>query len=629
MFNAAPYNAAPYNAVGAESIPDVPVYHATAPVVIDVLPPSGHATAPIVINVSASGHATAPIVINVMDTEALRVHTARVYLGGVAIANVVGSIEVDAEAGAARTATWSMRLDAPPATLLAWMGQPVAIDFVRVIAGVQVPWRKFTGKVAMPRWNPFDYTVTFECVDDVRETVAGMSRDAILHLTGGQYSAGAQGEVDDNWDFAQAVMQTVAGDLDAGASGGPRVTPWHGLPVWRTFVATDLVEPAPSIELPELANLVNTVNLTYEYRYAVCRERRASIAWSGSIIGTDAVARGYQFPDLGAVHGAVEGLGWHVISYAWAPAYALVKTTKPAGAPDGADTDWWIVTGGGISNYSARLGQRHTQTVTETYTLTVHAPDAVAAHGVRARPLRAALSSEWAAEEWETDWSQTTPNATTGDVAYAPDATRSDSDHCLSTALLMARRQILESYRAPITFAVGCIPELDLDKAVALDLPDYPPVSGKITRVRDVLDLDKGEATSTLTIAPYGLDSVADDDLDPPAAPDLAAALEADPWGLAIPALSTHVGGATLSTPYSDSLMGHLVNAPAKLNAYNPTLGVSYTGDNPYYAPALVWPTEGFRAAMPGVAASHRNPIDLSVSATYATAIPAEVQPLT
>lgn len=625
--NGGPINGAPINGdFGAA--PAAPVYHATAPLRIDVVPPSGHATAPLRIDVSAQGHATAPLRIDVMDAEAMRVFTARVYLGGVLQTNVFGLIEVDAEEGAARTATFSLALESAPASLLDWVGQSVAIDFVRVIGGVQVPWRKFTGRVDLPRWSPVSRTVIFECVDDLQDVVAGMSREAIDTLTGGRYSTGAQGEVDDNWDYAQAVMETVAGSLDAGPSGGPRVTPWSGLAVWRTFTADDLLAE-PSIELPRLQNLVNTVHIAYEYRYAVCRERRASIAWFSSINGMAALARGYQFPDLDAVHGAVDGLGWHIISYAWAPGRYLVHTTKPAGAPDGADTDWWIVTGGGISNYSARLGQRHTQTVTETYTLTVSAPDAVAAHGVRARDLRGALASEWAADEWESDWSQSTPSADATGVAYSPDATRADSDDCIEALLAMARVQILKSYRGvPITISVGCIPELDLDRAVAIDLPDLA-ASGKITQVRDVLDLDKGEATSTLTIAPYGLDSVADDDLDPPAAPDLAAALEADPWGLAIPALSTHVGGATWSTPYSDSLMGHLVNAPAKLNAYNPALRVRYTVDNPYYDPARVWPTVGFRVSMPGVAATHRNPIALAVSAAYAVAIPAESVPLT
>lgn len=626
--NGGPINGAAINGDWGAA-PEVPLNHAVAPIVITVSDPSGHATAPIRIDVTASGHATAPIRVDVMDAEALRVFAARVYLDGVLQANLVGTVEVDAEAGASRTARFTLRLTDPPVSLLAWVGLPVAIDFVRVITGVQVPWRKFTGRVDLPTWNPYQMEMALDCVDDLRDVVAGLDRAAILTLTGGQYSVGAQGEIEDNWDYAQAVMESVAGDLDAGPSGGPRVTPWTGLPVWRTFSAEDLLDPAPVLELPRLQNLVNTVEISYEYRYAVCRERRASVAWSGSIIGVAALARGYQFPDLDAVHGAVGGLDWHILSYAWSSAYSLVKTAKPVGAPDGADGDWWVVTGGGIANYSARLGQRHSQTVTETYTLTVSAPDAVAAHGVRMRPLRGAMASEWAADEWETDWTLTTPDATAGDVAYAPDATRADSDACIATLLAMARRQILESHRVPVTFSVGCVPELDVSLAVALELPDATTLSGKVSRVVDVLEIDAGSATSTLTIAPMGIASVAADALTAPAPPDLAAALESDTWGLAIPALGTHVGGATLSAPYDEDVMGYLANAPAQLTAYNPTLGATYTYDNSYYAPAATWPTEGFRVSMPGVAGSHRNPIDLAATASYRVAIPAESNPLT
>ncbi len=90
--NGGPINGAAINGDWGAA-PEVPLNHAAAPIVITVADPAGHATAPIRIDVTASGHATAPIRIDVMDAAAMRVFTARVYLGGALQTNLVGSVE--------------------------------------------------------------------------------------------------------------------------------------------------------------------------------------------------------------------------------------------------------------------------------------------------------------------------------------------------------------------------------------------------------------------------------------------------------------------------------------------------------------------------------------------------------
>ena len=618
---------------GTTPISLIPSGYAIAPIRMDVVIPSGYAIAPIRMDVYASGFAIAPIRMDVVDDLETFRFGGRVVVAGADLSGYVeGPIETDAEESGAATAKIELRPAAGSVDPLTWVGKTVTVDLLRIdAAGLSIPSRLFTGRVDMPTFDPISGLLRLECIDDLQNMVAALDRATLDDLTGGSYAEAAQGSVDDNWDYAQALMETVAGSLDAGRNGELRVTPWQGLPIWRTFTADDIYSVEP-MELPRRRDLVNRVDIEFQYRYHRLRERRSSITWAGSILGTAALASGYQFPDLASVESAIAGLGWKVLSSAYNPAYAYVAASKPSGAPSGADSDWWIYDGGGIATYMARLGQRHAQTVTETYRLSVSAPDSIAANGTLAAPQRGALASPWNPAAWESDWS-VDPDASAADMDYAPAGyARADADHVQETLLAMAQVRILASHRkARQTFSLPCLPELDTGKAIAIDHPNAA-CGGKVARVRHVIDTDAGTATTYCTIAISGIGAgglLTPDDLTAAGPPDLDSTLEADPWTDAIPHLSTHVGAATLSPVYSDSLMGFLCNAPAQLRYYNFTLDVWFTAENPYYDAGAEFPTTGFRASMPGVADSHRNPVDLGQGATYQIAIPEDTFTLT
>lgn len=608
---------------------------ATAPISITVTHNSGTATAPIKINVRQSGTASAPLRISVVDSLQTASWSATVSLAGTDVsARLTGQINVDAEEGAARVASFALLPAAGAINPVAWTGSAVTIDLLRVIGGVSVPSRLFTGKVDLASYEPQTRLVSFTCTDDIQHRVAALTVAQVDALTGGLYSRAAQGEIDDRWDYAQARMESRQASLDAGPHGNLRVTDWAGLTTWRTFTTADVTDASLSIDLPRRQDLINSIEIAYEYRYHRLRERWASVAWSGSIIGLAPASAGYQFPSFDAVSGAVGGLGWHVISQTYNDAYAYVKVSKPAGAPDGADTDWWIYNGGdGISNYSARLAQRHAQTVTEAYALSVTAPASISANGTLVSSLRGALASDWSPAEWEADMS-VTPDASSADQDYSPDATRAESDTAIETLLAIAKTRILSSHRkARASFSIPCLPELDLVHAVELDTGTLD-CEGKVARLVHVLDLVSGAATTTVTVALSGIAAggiVDETALAPPAVPDIDAATGDDDWVAAIPHLaSIHVGATdALSDPYSESLMGFLCNAPQRASYYNFTLDAWYSVTNADYNEALAYPSTGFRASMPGVADTHRNPLTLDQSADYDVDVPEDPLTLT
>lgn len=626
MFNASAFNTAPFNESG--STEDLrPVIRVT------VANPTGTATAPIAVSVSTTGTADAPISVGVISSELTTAWSVAVTLAGADVsARLTGGLRVRAEEDAARLAEFTLLPAAGVVDPLDWTSAAVTIDFIRALPTGNVPRRIFTGKVDLADYDPNTRQVRFSCTDDLQNVVAALTKPAIDAIVGGSYSRGAQGDIDEHWDYAQARLESVPGSLDCNAYAGPRVSLWDGLGTWKVFDEGDILDQSLAIELPRRKELVNQIEIAYEYRYHRLRERYASVGYSATILGTAAYARGYTFPKRQEIESALGALGWHVISTAFQQSYDYVKIGDPAGAPAGGAGDWWIVTGGGVSNMQARLAQRHAQPITEAYTLTVTATDSLAANGLLAKPLRGALASEWNPAAWEADMDEL-PDASAGNVDHAPDATRAESDAAITALVKMARRTILASHRtARVRWSVPCLPEIDLDRAAQIDTSTVE-ATGKIAEFEHQIDIGAGSAITRVGIALSGVAAggiAVSDPVAVPTAPDVDTEVGDDDWMSGLPDFDTHVGGMNTSN-YNDNLMGFLCNAPPTLTAYNFTLAQSYSFENPYYDPATLngailngydFPVTGFRARMPGVAGSHRSATEIPVIQAYTLAIP-------
>lgn len=598
-----------------------PLDEANGPISFVVSDPAGDVDGVISLDVTATGDPEAAIRLGVVDTRSTSLWSATVTLGGTDVSDkVVGVIQVDAEEGAARVASFAIRPAAGVITPTAWTGSAVTLDLVRIINATEVPVRIFTGVVDVATYDPVTKLVSFSCTDDLQNRVAALSTAEIDTVVGGLYHVGAQGQVDEHWDYAQARMESVAGSLDAGALGQIRVSLWDGLTVFDTFDATDILDESPAIELPRRTEIVNRIDIAYEYRYYRCRERHAHLSWSKSQFGTDALASAYQYPTRDTIDAALNGLGWQRISTVWGP-----SPTKVLYGGEG----FWVDTSGKIANVTAHLAQRHAQNVTEAYTLTVSAPASITSNGELAKPLRGRLATQWNPDEWEADFTVTTPDASSADVDYAGDEVRAQSDAAINALLAMAQVQILASHRqARVSWSVACLPEIDLTDAAGINAAGIV-ASGKVARLVHTLDPDAGTATTQITIALSGIAAsgiITPSTLEPPEPPDLDATTGNDEWESRVPSTTNHLGAVTGAT-YSDDLMGYLVNAPEEFDI---TDGDTVERvENTYYVATAELPITGFRLRMPGVNDTHRNPVTLSTSAEYDIEIPEDTLTLT
>jgi len=590
---------------------------ATAYTALTVSNPSGSASASTTLTMTATGLATAATTLAMLSPGHIPNWTARCLIDGVDVsASLEGVISVTADEGAARIA--SLAINPPSGTIapLDYVGKVITLDYVPVIGGTEVPLRLFTGRVDTPQYDLRARLLNLSCVDDLQNRVASLDRSVIDGLIGGRYSVAVQGEILDNWDYAEARLSTVAGSLDAGAHGGMRVTPWELSASWATYGAGDLLYEQSVIgSLPQRSTLINSVTVEFEYRYPRLRQRYTTLGWSGTQI--DMAPNGWAYPKQQDLMGAAGGSGWTVTQAIFSPAPAAIPHSSGGFIyPDEGAIDMAIL----------HMTQRHSQTVSEVYTLPVSAPESVEANGELPYTLRGALESSFDGSAWESAIDVAPLLPAGGEMDYSPDATRADADYAIQTLLDQAYVKILGSHRgARLTNAVLCNPDLDLDKRVTIATADMD-VSGKVVSVNHVLNLLNGSATSEFSIGCFGAGGagiLTPDTLDPPTAPDEAT--ETQDWGGSIPPLSVNTFGLT---PYTDALMGLLLNPPESIFVSDiPVIGGA-SFPNPHYV-AGAYPVTGFRVQMPGVADADRNPLTKPVTTSYQVLIPTDTMQFT
>jgi hypothetical protein len=642
----------------------------SAPVVVDVDYPSGDYTAPLVVTVSQSGDYSAPLVVSVLGTSKRWRH--KVTLDGVDVTSrVTGEVMDEQNEGAAHVAEFTLKPASGSINPYSYVGADVTIDHVRIESAGEVAQRRFTGKVHIPQYNPVDRTITFTCTDDLQNRIAALDRDILGLITGGRCSLGVQGEQENNWAYAQALMETVAGSLDSGRDGGLRVTNWDGLPVWKTFDLTNTIDGSIGQELPQRGNIINRIDASFEYRFSRLHRRTCNLRYEGDmgIIAANAL----PLLTRATVEAALESTGWEFFygdgfgggSGAGSSVFADVggepatKQINYVPYPEeydipGSDAVWiQNETDTTCLGFQAGMYKRWAQNVTETYSLTVLAPESITQNGEIRREERGSLASEWDASAWEND-RRAAPVLNSGDwyqtQDYAPDAGGAARDAAIQTLVDVCVVKIKGSHRSGRAWATTLMDtSIDVSRALRIDTPKVK-ATGKVVKVRNVsnADNDAGYATTEFHIAPsghggIGLPEVIETPNTPPDAPTPAAPSAATRSAFG-QALSMHVGGlASSPMPESEDWQGWIVNVQSGINVSDPgsdaprinaetqktereLVSEKYTGGtlNPMYVAANAYQNTGFRVVMPAIEDDVRDNIAPTVNKTYEVKIPAD-----
>lgn len=135
---------------------------------------------------------------------------------------------------------------------------------------------------------------------------------------------------------------------------------------------------------------------------------------------------------------------------------------------------------------------RFAQTVVESYTITVQAPQSIAQYGTKSSGMLHSLDVEYDVSEWEKNeaYSSTTGLTASGSDYYIDqDGLPSDYKDAIETAINLARTEILKTHRKnTVTFETYLFPAVDLKHTVKIDTSNIV-AQGKVTAITHTIDV--------------------------------------------------------------------------------------------------------------------------------------------
>ncbi len=543
-----------------------------------------------------------------------------ITLGGVDVsATVVGQVQVEAEEFASRVATFSIIPASGAIDVNDWTGKAVTINYVTVnsAGAILTDTRIFTGKVDLPIYNPQNGFVTFACTDSLQERFEGMTDAAILAELTGYYSTSVFGESEDGWQFAQDVLSTVPKGFDLNADGVTgALTAWEAKATADySYTEANVISGSVSTDLAKRRNLHNKSTDTFDYRFSRSCHREHSYSWAPpSWDFCTYYADSHTLPNRDLINSSASGAGWGLqggISFGQLPA-----STAPI-----CGSGVWVISEDLRGQLAVSAGwtsvKRWAQTVTETYTLTVQAPQSVTHFGEIAITTKGALSTDYSDSSWENSTDLSTPSGSTQNANNDWIIERADrvaSVAAMTTKLNLMATDILKGHRENYVFwNIELNPNIERSHTLSINahLPDGRGIEakGKAHRVIHSVELSTGRSVTLLAIAVSKTGTATPptaDALTPPAAP------------ATVPAISTPAGSTALGT----QIGGHTGNPAHDANedGYSGNYSV-ITGGNTY-------PVQ-FKVDTAAIEDAARNEITGATSQTYEIIIPDETLVIT
>lgn len=539
---------------------------------------------------------------------------------------VTGAIKISAAEDSARVASFSV-VPATPAQLDGFESSAVTID-ITLFQGVQsATMRRFTGVVETVEFDPAACVATLQCRDGYQERPkACASADDVEALFDGlavpcRRVVKWDDETPDPVAYFSAVQATLLGSCAIDSSGVWRATPWTIGAPQASFAAADVFSDSIRVERASRRELPSAIRATLNFRYYRLHSAEKSLTWDDPGLA-DHMVYGFPLLNKSTVQQALDGLnGWMVKGKATldgpTPGTQLVLiggNLTPVNTPsDVAQTT--------VEHLAVTMYRRWYQQINAVYAIDIPMG------GVSDRDDVAAvtLESSFDASLWETTpsaedtlgiYSRNAPSAPTPPTGYEglplpwppvnsamdhyPDVSPSELQQAAGHVVALAlRRAALGRRKQTITFERPFDPRWEIGDVLSVAVYGADG-TGQVIAFEDSLDVDSGDAVSSITLAcPNGTGQTT------AFSASVTAPTVNVTHALTMPALGTHMGGwnQTPLNPNDDNLLGYLCNIVEISPAADPAAHA--------YIPQ-------FRIIMPEIAANVRDPetIDLPITAS-------------
>jgi hypothetical protein len=443
-------------------------------------------------------------------------------------ARCVGGVRVMAREGAARIAEFTLApLPGEGVSVAAWVGRPVTVSVAKKYpdGGTGAPRRLFTGIIDSPAPNLTERMVAISATDDLQGVIDALSDAAIDALTGGRWSAVIfDPAASHGWRRALDRLSTRPASLDLDPFRAPRTSAWSGGAESMTFTADDIEDGSVAVAVAPRAQLVNQVDIAFDYRYPRLKIEGYGVSWSyGSNWYVYAGVEGRQVLTRQAVESALSSAGatvqgeisWKKIPDTFAePGVNYVWVTNP---------QIQAVTCRGFSCLCTFDYAKYNE---EGHRIRVRNDASIAQVGVRATSLQSSLEGAYmepTTYEAHTFLAKSGTNkalqptnkltASSGvtraqNPELSPETNRAAADAAMMTLIDIAKTTIAGSHRgSSVDFTVPIHPGIDLPARIRVTTA-HLSARGKVSALTHSMDTDTGRAVTEVTLSISALSGV-------------------------------------------------------------------------------------------------------------------------
>ena len=492
--------------------------------------------------------------------------TTIVTIAGVDVTeSIFGNIVISAEEDSARVADLTIVPASTSFTVAAWVGKAVTIDIAAMHTGSPTSAaRLFTGIIDTPVLDLAGRRIGLRCTDNLQGVVEAMDAAAIeAAIPGGYYSPAIFDPAARGWSRAQDRLSTVPASLDLTPAGVLRLTAWQPKTVADlAFTDAHLLDGSPSVSIAGAHELTNSVAIDFGYRFPRVKAETYSVGYDYVNAGTisDFAAALSWFLQRSAVESALKSAGAKIVAISYTPLPGSAVGSWVPGPYDGEL----------CMGFTATVTFDYGQTIEERFTITVSAPNSIAAVGTRRDRLSGALEGVYppivAAETSMLLYGNaissippqdTAPGVigqtTSAEVTLTPDSDRAAADAAMETLIAIAKTKIWRSHRHnTVSASVALNPSIDVDKTLSVASPGLS-AKGKCRSLTHRLSPDSGEAITEFSVAICSVAgtgvSHAETPTDAPAGSTPASSTLADPATVDFNYLSAEDHVLTISFP--------------------------------------------------------------------------------
>jgi len=475
---------------------------------------------------------------------------------------VTGQITIEAEEATARIAAFKIAPDSGTVSAGDWLNQAVTIDFktLNSAGSTLTQNRVFTGVVDDAFYNPTTRLVNFDCTDNMQGQFEAMTQTAIdAVMTDARWSEAVFGEYEDGWLYLEDLLKTHPQSYDFNRDGttgtlvdwAAKVTPDY------SYDSGDIFDGSINYSIAPRRQLFNQFTINYNYRFDRLKHRSHDFSWA-NLAFCPYFAQSHDLPTRDMITTAADSAGWSVVH-----PILFGAVPKSKAAVCGTIANWVISdekqeTLVMTAEFSAV--KRWSQQVTENYTLTVSAPQSVTWLGAIGFEERASNETETDSEGWLDGIA--TPTGRTdalGDIVQDK-YNRTISDNDIETLIARARTEILSAHRGNYVWAdIELNPLLERFHTVRLNSGGIDG-TGKVFKLKHVMDLDAGSATTEVKVAISlngGEAAITDDTIEAPTAPGTDPDITAPDSSTALP---SRIGNDDTAANFDDDWEGFTGN---------------------------------------------------------------------